>query len=130
MGTTIYSPLWAGFLTGKYIDGIPKNSRVNVKGHQWRKEVFFSEEGLQKQEKVKKMSIIAGQLGISMANLALAWVINNPYVSSAITGASKPRQLEENLKALDAVEKLSDSILTEIEEILNNKPEEDQDWKQ
>ena len=129
LGTTIYSPMWAGFLTGKYIDGIPDNSRVTLKNHQWRKDVFFSEDGMKKLEKVKKMSLIADDLGISMANLALAWVIKKPYVSSAITGASKPEQLKENLKALDAMEKLTEEVLNKIEEILDNKPEADQDWK-
>ena len=129
LGTTIYSPLWAGFLTGKYINGIPENSRVTLKGHQWRKDVFFSEDGMEKLEKVKKMSLIANELGISMANLALAWVLKNPHVSSAITGASKPQQLKENLKALAAVEKLNADVLNEIETILDNKPQPDQDWK-
>ncbi len=130
LGTTIYSPLWAGFLTGKYIDGIPENSRVTLKNHQWRKDVFFSEDGMKKMDKVKKLSKIAKELNVSMGNLALAWVIKNPHVSSAITGASKPEQLIENLQALDVMEKITNEILSEIEEILDNKPAADQDWKE
>ncbi len=129
LGTTIYSPLWAGFLTGKYINGIPQNSRATLKGHQWRKEVFFSEDGLQKMEKVKKLTLLAEELGISMANLALAWVLKNPRVSSAITGASKPQQLKENLKALEVTKKLTQQVMSKIENILKNQPQPNQNWK-
>ena len=80
-------------------------------------------------EKVKKLTLLAEELGISMANLALAWVLKNPRVSSAITGASKPQQLKENLKALEVTKKLTQQVMSKIENILKNQPQPNQNWK-
>lgn len=119
MGTTIWSPLAAGFLTGKYNNGIPEGSRLAIEGFDWLKERWIQNEKL---EKVKKLSILASELGVSLAALSIAWTIKNPHVTTAILGATKKEQLEENLKALQVVTLLNDEMMGKIEEILQNKP--------
>lgn len=119
MGTTIWSPLAAGFLTGKYNNGIPEGSRLAIEGFDWLKERWIQNEKL---EKVKKLSILASELGVSLAALSIAWTIKNPHVTTAILGATKKEQLEENLKALQVVTLLNDEVMEKIEEILQNKP--------
>jgi aryl-alcohol dehydrogenase-like predicted oxidoreductase len=123
LGTTIWSPLASGMLTGKYNDGAPSDSRVNLPGYGWLKEIFESEEGKARIEKVKKISKLADELGTNMTRLALAWCLKNPNVSTIIMGASKVSQLEDNLQALDVVDQLSEDLMDRIEEILDNKPE-------
>ncbi|KAK2625760.1 hypothetical protein QTJ16_005072 [Diplocarpon rosae] len=125
LGLTIFSPLKLGILTGKYIDGIPEDSRLETcndpfvvdlslrSGNEaWRKEM----------EMVAKLKPVAQKLGITQASLAMAWVLSNKRVSSAITGASRPEQIHESVKALDAIAKLTPEVLKEIDEILGNKP--------
>ena len=124
LGTTIWSPLASGMLTGKYNDGIPEDSRVNLPGYGWLKRFFESEEGRSRIEKVRKLTKVADRLGTTMARMALAWCLKNPNVSTVITGASKVEQLEDNLKALDVVDQLTDEVLDEIEAILKTKPKE------
>ena len=119
LGTTIWSPLAAGFLTGKYIDGIPEGSRLDIKGFDWLKERWLQEEKI---KKLKKLVALAEKLGVSMASLAIAWTIKNPNVSTAILGATKKEQLYDNLKALETLNKLSPEVMDEIEKILQNKP--------
>jgi aryl-alcohol dehydrogenase-like predicted oxidoreductase len=116
-------------LTGKYNNGIPDKSRLTLENYEWLKNAVFSDEGKANIEKVKELSKIAGELGISMANLALAWTLQNQNVSTVITGASKPEQVKENMKALDVVKLLNQEILQKIEEILQNKPIPERDWK-
>ncbi len=123
LGTTIWSPLASGLLTGKYNEGIPEDSRANLEEYEWLRKRFTSETAQKQIEKVKKMMPIAEEVGCSMAQLALAWCLTNPHVSTVITGASKPSQVEENMKALQVVDKLTPDILDRIEEILDNKPE-------
>jgi len=129
LGTTIWSPLASGMLTGKYNDGIPNGTRITLDGYEWLRERFESDEAQQDIEKVKQMTPIADELGCTMAQLALAWCLKNPHVSSVITGASKPEQVTENMKALDVATKLDDDVMTRIEEILDNKPEPERDWR-
>ena len=129
LGTTIWSPLKSGLLTGKYNNGIPEKSRLSLKDYEWLKEALLSNEGKQNIEKVKKLTLIANDLGISMATLALTWALKNPNVSTVITGASKPDQVKENMKVIDYLDLLTDDILENIEEILNNKPVPEKDWK-
>ena len=129
LGTTIWSPLASGMLTGKYNDGIPDGTRITLDGYEWLRERFESDEAQQDIEKVKKMTPIADELGCTMAQLALAWCLKNPHVSSVITGASKPEQVTENMKALDVATKLDDDVMARIEEILDNKPEPERDWR-
>lgn len=130
LGTTIWSPLASGLLTGKYNDGIPDDSRLSMDQYEWLKESLLeSEEGKQRLKKVGELANVADDLGISMPHLALAWCLKNKDVSTVITGASKPRQVKENMKAIDKVDLLTDDVIDEIEEILDNKPSEPQDFR-
>ncbi len=119
LGTTIWSPLASGLLTGKYNTGIPEGSRLGIEGFNWLKERTFVEEKI---EKVKKLQGIANNLGVSLAALSIAWCINNPNVSTAILGATKKEQLTDNLTALQVVKLLTPDIIVKIEEIMQNKP--------
>ena len=130
LGTTIWSPLASGLLTGKYNDGVPEDSRLAMEEYDWlRKRLLETESGRQKLEKVQKLVPIAEDLGIAMPQLALAWCLKNPNVSTVITGASKPGQVAQNMKAIDAVDKLSSGVMERIEEVLDNKPEEEPDFR-
>ena len=118
LGTTIWSPLASGLLTGKYNAGVPKGSRLEMPSYQWlRKSV---EKSLQdgRAQKVEKLGALAGDLGLSLAAFALAWCLKNPHVSSVITGASRAAQVTENFKAIEAVSKLTDDVMKRVEKIL------------
>ncbi|HTC01443.1 MAG TPA: aldo/keto reductase [Ferruginibacter sp.] len=119
LGTTIWSPLASGLLTGKYNDGIPKNSRLGLKDTGWLKEKLYVDEKI---KKVKKLTELADKLGVSTAALSIAWCIKNPNVSTAILGATKKQQLLDNLKALDALAKLTPEVMEKIEKIMQTKP--------
>ncbi|MGL6266457.1 MAG: aldo/keto reductase [Chitinophagaceae bacterium] len=119
LGTTIWSPLAAGFLSGKYLQGIPEDSRLAIKGFDWLKDRWLQEDKI---SKLKKLVLLADSLGVTMASLAIAWTIKNPQVTTAILGATKKEQLTENLKALDTFKLLSPELMVEIEKILLNKP--------
>jgi len=126
LGTTLWSPLASGLLTGKYNDGIPKGSRLSNHGSIFQDVLhsFNTEEGNAKINKVKELSKIAEQeLDCSTAQLALAWLARDPNTSTIILGASKPEQVIDNLKALDVIPKLTPEIMEKIENILGNKPE-------
>jgi aryl-alcohol dehydrogenase-like predicted oxidoreductase len=129
LGTTIFSPLASGLLTGKYSSGIPQGTRVTLPGYEWLLEDFQSEQARSNIEKVKQLIPIADDLGASIAQLAIAWCLHNPHVSSVITGASKPSQVTENMKALDLYEKLTPEVIERIEAILQNKPEPIEDYR-
>ena len=129
LGTTIWSPLASGMLTGKYSQGIPQGTRITMPGYKWLREEFESEEGKRKIEKVKQLGPLAQELGCSLAQLAIAWCLKNSNVSTVITGASKPEQVKENMIALDMVEKLDQGVMERIETILENKPEPETDWR-
>jgi voltage-dependent potassium channel beta subunit len=129
LGTTIWSPLDSGMLTGKYNEGIPEGTRVTMEGYEWLKEKFENEESRQKIAKVRKLTGIAENLGCSMAQLALAWCLKNPNVSTVITGASRAEQVTENMKALDVVPKLTGDVIESIEGILDNKPDPVPDFR-
>ncbi|HPO91185.1 MAG TPA: aldo/keto reductase [Victivallales bacterium] len=118
LGTTIWSPLASGILSGKYNNGIPKDSRMNLPGYEWLKERLLSEEGKIKIEKTKKLAKIAEKIGISLPCMAIAWCLKNQNVSTVILGASKISQLKENLKAVEAVKILDDDTIEEIENVL------------
>jgi voltage-dependent potassium channel beta subunit len=125
MGTTIWSPLASGLLTGKYNNGIPEGSRATLPGYEWVGDgLINSEEGQQRIAHVRQLTPIARELGGSMAQLAIAWCIKNPNVSTVILGASRPEQLRENLGALELAAKLDDAAMNRVEAILDNKPEE------
>lgn len=121
-GTTIWSPLASGLLTGKYNDGIPQDSRAALEGYEWLQKGITED----KIEKVRQLQPIADELGGSLAQMALAWCLANPNVSTVITGASRPEQVTENMKALDLLPKLTPDVLERIEGILGNKPELEQ----
>ena len=119
LGTTIWSPLAAGFLSGKYLEGIPEDSRLAITGFDWLKNRWLQEEKI---SKLRKLVALANTLGVSMASLAIAWTIRNPHVTTAILGATKKEQLTENLKALEVLKLLTPDMMDEIEKILQNKP--------
>ncbi|KAI9825014.1 MAG: hypothetical protein M1819_006525 [Sarea resinae] len=126
LGLTTFSPLKIGILTGKYNDGIPGDSRLGSskdKFAQWMNSRFGDANWQKDIEQVKKLKPVADKLGITQATLALAWVLKNPNVSSAITGASKVEQVYQSVRALDVVPKLTPEILEEIDSVLGNKPE-------
>lgn len=118
-GTTIWSPLASGLLSGKYNNGIPEGSRATLAGYDWLRQNVITPERV---EKVRQLAPIAGDLGCSLAQLALAWCLKNPNVSTVITGASRAEQVHENMKALDVVGKLTAEVMEKIETILANKP--------
>lgn len=123
-GTTIWSPLASGLLTGKYNDGIPEDSRFATNKDFFKKTVeeLKSEEGQAKIEKVKKLTKVAEKLGASTSQLALAWAAKNPHVSTVILGASKVQQVHDNCAALKLLPKLTPEVMEEIEGTLANKP--------
>lgn len=129
-GTTIWSPLASGILTGKYNEGIPEDSRfaTNKAFFEGTVKQLKSPEGQAKIEKVRKLTAIAERLGASVTHLALAWAASNPHVSTVILGATKIEQLKENLKALDVIDKLTPEIKEEIEGVLQNKPQGPNNW--
>ena len=119
LGTTIWSPLASGLLTGKYNNGIPENSRLGIEGFEWLKERQLQEERI---EKVRNLKQVSDKLNTSLATLSIAWTIKNPNVTTTILGATKKEQLLENLKALDVMPLLSPEIMEEIDEIMGTKP--------
>lgn len=129
LGLTTWSPLASGLLTGKYNDGIPGDSRANLEDYDWLKRRVESEAGRLKLEKVKALSNLADELGCSPAQLAIAWCLKNPNVSSVITGASRKNQVDENMKALEVVGQLDPEVMEKIENILQNKPKGEQDFR-
>ena len=120
-GTTVWSPLYQGILTGKYNDGIPADSRYG-KISKDSASKFESDETKAQIEKVRSLTTVAEKLGGSVASLALAWLIKNPHMSVAILGATKAEQITENVKCLELLPKLTDEVMEEIEKILENKP--------
>lgn len=119
MGTTIWSPLASGLLTGKYNDGIPADSRLGIEGFEWLKDRTLAQGRI---EQVKQLSKIAAELNTTTATLAIAWCILNPNVTTAILGATKESQLLENLKALDVLPLLTAEVIEKIETVMGNKP--------
>jgi voltage-dependent potassium channel beta subunit len=119
MGTTIWSPLASGLLSGKYNNGIPEGSRFSLSGFDWLKDRWMQDSFL---DKAKRLSNMAQSLGISMAQLSIGWCIKNPHVTTAILGATNKDQLLENLGALEAKDKLTPEIMQQIDEIVQTKP--------
>jgi voltage-dependent potassium channel beta subunit len=119
-GTTTWSPLASGLLSGKYNAGIPAGSRATLRGYEWIQQQVITPERV---ARVNRLVPIAGDLGCSMAQLALAWCLKNPNVSTVITGASRPQQVLENVQAAAVVPKLTDEVMARIEDVLGNAPE-------
>ena len=114
LGLTIWSPLASGALTGKYLDGIPADSRASLTGYEWLKPSITDE---RRNDKVRKIKAVADRLDVPMTQLALAWCAANPRVSTVITGASKPEQVVENFKAIDVVALLTPDVMAELDAI-------------
>lgn len=119
LGTTIWSPLASGLLTGKYNNGIPQDARLGIEGFDWLKEKLISDDKI---EKVKQLAVIAKDLGITLPALCIAWCISNTNVTTTILGATKKEQLNDNLSALEALPLLTNDIIEKIEIVMNNKP--------
>ncbi len=115
LGLTTWSPLASGLLTGKYLDGVPDDSRAALPGYEWLRSTLTSG---RHDEKVRKLADIAAGLDASLAQLAIAWCARNPHVSTVITGASRVEQVTENLLALDVLERLDDDTMAAIAEVI------------
>lgn len=112
LGTTIWSPLASGLLTGKYLDGIPEGSRMELPGYEWLRARLSDATST---EKVKAVKAVADRLGVPMAQLAIAWCAKNPNVSTVITGASRPEQVVQNFGAMDVLPLLTDEVMAELD---------------
>ncbi len=119
LGTTTWSPLASGLLTGKYNNGIPQNSRFALQGFDWLKESWMVEDKI---KKVHQLKNIAEKLNTSLATLSIAWCISNPHVTTAILGATNKEQLLENLKALELKTALTNEVMEGIEQLIQTKP--------
>jgi len=119
MGTTIWSPLASGLLTGKYNNGIPEGSRFALEGFDWLRNQWMVDEKL---NRVRELTKLAEELGVSLSTLSIAWTTKNPNVTTAILGATKKEQLIENLKALEVAPKLTPEVLTRIDDIMQTAP--------
>jgi aryl-alcohol dehydrogenase-like predicted oxidoreductase len=122
IGTTIWSPLASGLLTGKYDDGMPAGTRASLPGLEWLREELVGPSAKPKIEKGKRLARVAAELGCTRAQLAIAWCLKHPHVSSAITGATRVEHVRENLKALDVLPTLTPEVTGTIETILGNAP--------
>jgi voltage-dependent potassium channel beta subunit len=120
LGTTTWSPLASGVLTGKYNKGLPEGSRATLKGYEWLRESVITEGNL---AKVQELLPIAKELGCTMAQLALAWARKNEDVSTVITGATSPGQVTENIGSLGFVQSITEEVAERIEGVLMNKPD-------
>lgn len=120
LGTTIWSPLASGILSGKYNDQFPDGTRLGMDGLEWLKERNLTQERI---TAVLALGNLAKELGLSLPVMSLAWCLKNPNVSTVILGASKLHQLQENMQALGAQELLTPEVMQRIEDILQNKPE-------
>jgi voltage-dependent potassium channel beta subunit len=116
LGLTTWSPLASGLLTGKYIDGVPAGSRATLPGYEWLREQVTNPEA---NRRVRSLQAVADELGVSLAQLSIAWCAANPHVSTVITGASRVEQVHENLGALDALEKLTPDVLARIDAVFS-----------
>jgi voltage-dependent potassium channel beta subunit len=120
LGTTVWSPLASGLLTGKYNEGYPGDTRISMPMYSWMRDQFEGDEARRRLGKVKQLAGVATELGTTLPKLALAWCLKNPNVSTVITGASKPEQVLENMKAGDVVNQLDDAVMRQIELILQS----------
>ena len=123
LGTTIWSPLRSGFLTGKYLDGIPDDSRATQEGYEWLLEDLEERKQKGEFEVVSKIVDYADKIGCSPAQLALAWCLKNPNVSTILMGATTPSQIEDNMGCIDVAKRLTDDDMSQLDDILGNKPD-------
>jgi voltage-dependent potassium channel beta subunit len=123
-GTTTFSPLASGLLSGKYNQGIPEASRASLEGYDWLHDHVTDTEKI---AKVRALQTVAEELGCSVSQLALAWCLKNPYVSTVITGASRVEQVHENMKASEVAPKLTPEVMKRIDNIFKGQPEEEEE---
>jgi voltage-dependent potassium channel beta subunit len=116
MGTTIWSPLASGLLSGKYNQGVPQGSRLTQPGYEWLRDMVLGENG-ERVQKVKELPAVAEELGTTPAQLAIAWCLSNPHVSTVLLGASRKEQLEQNLGALDVLPRLDVAAKARLERL-------------
>ena len=121
LGTTTWSPLASGLLTGKYKNGIPEDTRMNLSGYEFLRQRLESEEGHAMVDKAKQLEELADTAGIPLVNMALGWCLQNKNVSTVILGSSKPKQLKQNLKTLNYVDQFDDSLMQQIDKIISNQ---------
>ena len=121
LGTTTWSPLASGLLTGKYKNGIPEDTRMNLTGYEFLRQRLESEEGRVMIDKAKQLEELADTAGIPLVNMALGWCLQNKNVSTVILGSSKPEQLKQNLKTLEYVDQFDDSLMKQIDKIISNQ---------
>ncbi|XP_041655537.1 voltage-gated potassium channel subunit beta-2-like [Cheilinus undulatus] len=129
IGAMTWSPLACGIISGKYSNGIPQNSRASLKGYQWMKDKILSEEGHRQQVKLKELQAVAERLGCTLPQLAIAWCLRNEAVNSVLLGASRLEQLVENIRAVQVLPKLTLSIISEVDNLLGNKPYSKKDFR-
>uniref|UniRef100_A0A8C5HVX3 Voltage-gated potassium channel subunit beta-1 n=1 Tax=Gouania willdenowi TaxID=441366 RepID=A0A8C5HVX3_GOUWI len=129
VGAMTWSPLACGIITGKYENGIPEASRASMKSYQWLKEKIVSEDGRKQQAKLKELQHIAEKLGCTLPQLAVAWCLRNEGVSSVLLGTSNPEQLTENIGAIQVLPKMSSHVVSEIDNILGNRPYSKKDYR-
>lgn len=116
LGTTVWSPLASGLLTGKYLGGIPEGSRGALEGYGWLQDFLTDEANL---AKVRNLKAVADDLGCSLAQMSIAWCAKNPNVSTVITGASRVEQVHENMAALEVIDRLDDEVMERIDGIVS-----------
>src|SRR5207248_9536140 len=117
LSTTVWSRLASGLLTGKYNEGDPGDTRISMSMYSWLRQQFETDEARRRLGKVKQLAKVAGDVGVTLPKLALGWCLKNPNVSTVITGASKPEQVRENMKADEVVDQLDDGVMQSIESI-------------
>ncbi|MBL8117524.1 MAG: aldo/keto reductase [Anaerolineae bacterium] len=122
MGTTIWSPLASGLLSGKYNNGIPQDSRLMLPGYEWLKQMMESETWQKRLVAVRELATVADEIGTTLPRLAIAWCLKNPHVSTVITGASRSEQVVENMAAMDVVPLLTDDVMAKIESVVSTAP--------
>lgn len=123
LGTTIWSPLASGLLTGKYNDGVPEDSRLGLPGYEWLRDALLGEDGDKRLETVRQLGAVANDLGVPMSQMGLAWCLKNPNISTVITGASRESQVKSNMGAMDVLPRLTDDVMERIGFILDANPE-------
>ncbi len=119
LGTTIWSPLASGILSGKYTNGDVADTRLGMKGLEWLKDRTLAEDRM---DKASALQSLANKLGIPLAKLSIGWCLKNPNVSTVILGASKVAQLQENLTVLEVLPLITNEVMADIEKIMDNKP--------
>ncbi|MEC9274334.1 MAG: aldo/keto reductase, partial [Candidatus Neomarinimicrobiota bacterium] len=119
LGTTIWSPLASGILSGKYKNGIPKSARMNLNGYEFLKDRLNSDEGEAMLKITNELEEVANSIGMPLVNLALGWCLQNKNVSTVILGASNPDQLKQNLRTVEYLEQFDESLMNKINDIIS-----------